>query len=501
VIARLKAEGSRAETSAGLGRDGQDTLAFLRPPRRPCDLGRLANYDVLGVIGRGGMGVVLKAVDPGLNRCVAIKILAPQWATSAAARQRFQREARAAAAVQHDHVVAVYAVDEADGLPYLVMEYVQGVSLEQRLERTGPLEVDEIVRIGMQTAAGLAAAHAQGLIHRDVKPANILLEHGVERVKLSDFGLARAIDDASLTQSGVIAGTPLYMAPEQARGLALDHRADLFSLGSVLYALATGRPPFRAASTVAVLRRVCEDTPRPIRDINPAIPDWLVEIIEVLHAKDPAQRFQTAAEVSELLGGWLAHLQNPRVMPQPDRRRPPRRPGGRRAWRRWAVLALLLGAVTGAASWWALSGLDLAGKKEEITVRPGPVAKAPVPDAPKQEVAPVLPVAPQQPRVALTGGKAMWGYGKRLTYQVHYRFEQGSPAGAVRWVWVVRSGNRILHEGLIAPAQEGTLEATPFQPAVGFIGPIETFLAVDRPIPGQPGFHRETVSNTLILMP
>ena len=155
-------------------------------------------------------------------------------------------------------MVAIHDVDEVDGLPYLVMEYVPGMSLQQHLEDGGPLELEEIVRIGMQTAAGLAAAHEQGLIHRDVKPANILLADGVGRVKLSDFGLARAADDAGLTQSGVIAGTPLYMAPEQAHGDPLDYRADLFSLGSVLYALCIGRPPFRAPTTMAVLKRVCD---------------------------------------------------------------------------------------------------------------------------------------------------------------------------------------------------------------------------------------------------
>src|SRR5205823_3462976 len=150
------------------------------------------------------------------------------------------------AAVRNEHVIGIYAVEEANELPYLVMEFVNGLSLQERLDRSGPLELQEVLRIGLQTAAGLAAAHAQGLVHRDVKPANILLENGVARVKLTDFGLARAVDDASLTQSGVLAGTPQYMAPEQAHGEPADHRADLFSLGSVLYAMCTGRPPFRA---------------------------------------------------------------------------------------------------------------------------------------------------------------------------------------------------------------------------------------------------------------
>ena len=227
------------------------------------------------VLGRGGFGIVLKAFDPALSRVVAIKVLAPQLAASAAARSRFAREARAAAAVVHENVVAIHAVDSWNGLPYLVMPYIAGRSLQERVDRDGPLAVKEILRIGMQTAQGLAAAHAQGLVHRDVKPSNILLENGVERVKLTDFGLARAVDDASLTQSGVVAGTPQYMSPEQARGEAVDHRSDLFSLGSVLYFMCTGHPPFRADSTPAVLRRVCDDRPRPLREVNPDVPDWL----------------------------------------------------------------------------------------------------------------------------------------------------------------------------------------------------------------------------------
>src|SRR5262249_38073633 len=154
------------------------------------------------------------------------------------------REARAAAAVRDDHVVAIHAVEDRGPVPYLVMEYVDGCNLETLVRRTGPLEVKEVLRIGMQVAGGLAAAHKQGLIHRDAKPANILLENGVQRVKLTDFGLARAADDASLTQSGVIAGTPTYMSPEQANGEPVDLKSDLFSLGSVLYELCTGRPAF-----------------------------------------------------------------------------------------------------------------------------------------------------------------------------------------------------------------------------------------------------------------
>ncbi len=295
-------------------------LGFLSPPNKPGQLGCLERYEVLEEIGRGGMGVVLKAFDPSLHRVVAIKVLAPQLATSGVARKRFLREARAAAAVAHDHIVTIHAVDEANGLPYLVMQYVAGKSLQDHLDKEGPLEPAEVLRIGMQTAAGLAAAHAHGIVHRDIKPANILLEEGVPRVKITDFGLARAMDDASLTQSGFVAGSPLYMAPEQARGEALDHRADLFSLGSVLYTLCTGRPPFRAANTLAVLRRVTEDAPRPIRETNPEVPDGLAAVIEKLMAKDPAERYPSAAEVVEVLGQQLAQMQHKDWVPPP---RPP----------------------------------------------------------------------------------------------------------------------------------------------------------------------------------
>jgi serine/threonine protein kinase len=287
------------------------SLAFLAPSGIPGSLGRLGPYEIKGALGRGGMGIVLRAHDPALDRPVAIKVLAPGLHAGALARRRFAREARAAAAVVHEHVVAIHAVDEWEGLPYLVMQYVAGKSLQERIDSGGPLGTEEILRIGMQAASGLAAAHAQGLVHRDVKPANILLENGVERVKLTDFGLARAVDDVCLTHSGVVAGTPQYMAPEQARAEPVDHRADLFGLGSVLYAMCTGRPPFQAESTPAVLRQVCDEQPKPVRQQNPDVPEWLAAVIEHLHAKDPGDRYQTASEVAEILGRGLAMLQEP----------------------------------------------------------------------------------------------------------------------------------------------------------------------------------------------
>src|SRR5262245_41565783 len=248
---------------------------LLAPPSHPEMLGRLGRYEVERLIGSGGYGIVFKAFDTELNRPVAVKILAPHLAGSGAARQRFAREARAAAAVVHEHVVAIHNVESDGAAPFLVMQFVAGESLQTRLDRQGPLALREILRIAHQTAAGLAAAHAQGLVHRDVKPSNILLEQGIERALLTDFGLARAADDASLTHTGYLPGTPHYMSPEQARGDAIDTRSDLFSLGSVMYAMCTGRPPFRADTSFGVLRRIPDTQPRPIREINADIPAWL----------------------------------------------------------------------------------------------------------------------------------------------------------------------------------------------------------------------------------
>jgi eukaryotic-like serine/threonine-protein kinase len=292
-----------------VARHGDTALDFLEPSTKPGSLGRLGHYEVLELIGRGGMGVVLRALDEKLHRVVAIKALAPALAVSGEARQRFVREARAAAAVTHDNVIAIHAVEDAGPVPYIVMQCIDGKTLQEKLDRAGPLGLKETLRIGLQIAEGLAAAHRQGLIHRDIKPANILMENGVERVKIIDFGLARAVDDASLTQSGMITGTPLYVSPEQARGEPVDHRSDLFSLGSVLYTLGAGHPPFQAETTIAVLKRVCEETPRPLNEINPNIPDWLQALIANLQAKNPAERYSSAKEVAALLSRCLAQLQ------------------------------------------------------------------------------------------------------------------------------------------------------------------------------------------------
>jgi len=268
------------------------------------------------------MGEVYRAYDPVLQRVVAVKVLAPHLARNAVARRRFVREAQAMAAVCHDHVLPIYAIESPMDQPRIVMQFVHGRSLQNKLDDEGPLPVREIVRIAMQTASGLAAAHAQGLVHRDVKPSNILLENGIERVRLTDFGLALAADEACSASARTIAGTPQYMSPEQARGESVDSRSDLFSLGCVMYAMCTGHSPFTADTVAAALHRVCDHQPRSVQDWNPDIPDWLVEIIDQLLKKSPADRNLTARQLTETLEQALARLQHPRTPPVPTDHEP-----------------------------------------------------------------------------------------------------------------------------------------------------------------------------------
>lgn len=293
--------------------------AMLGPTDDPHMMGRLGTYEIVALIGRGSTGIVFKALDRGLNRFVAIKMLMPCFAGNASARERFAREGRSIASVRDQHVVQVFAVSEHKGVPFIVMEYLPAGSLAQRISKEGQLQTIEVTRIGMQIATALAAAHEQGIVHRDVKPANVLLANGTNRALVTDFGLARLLDEASVTHSGAISGTPQFMSPEQAQGSTIDHRSDLFSLGSVLYAACTAQPAFRSETVFGVIKKVCESQPRPIHEINPRIDLWMCDLIDKLHQKDPEDRFQSAAEVASCLAAELAHAQAPATTPQPKR--------------------------------------------------------------------------------------------------------------------------------------------------------------------------------------
>lgn len=289
----------------------QQVLHLLAPTDDPNMLGRIGPYEISGVIGAGGMGIVLKGWDQSLSRVVAIKLMAPHLASSGVAKARFLREAQAAAGIIHPNVIDIYSVAEFGTIPYLVMPYLRGCSLQKRVQDEGPLATEDVLRIGLQVASGLAAAHAQGIIHRDIKPANILVGDGVDRAVITDFGLARSIDDVSLTKSGTLAGTPQYMSPEQARGERIDERSDLFSLGSLLYFLSTGQSPFRAETVYGILHKITSAALPDMREVQSSVPEWLQHLVSRLHALSPEDRFQSATVVANLLEQCLAHFQHP----------------------------------------------------------------------------------------------------------------------------------------------------------------------------------------------
>jgi tRNA A-37 threonylcarbamoyl transferase component Bud32 len=279
-----------------------ETFDFLAPPEEADEVGRLGGYRLLQLLGTGGMGMVFVAEDVSLKRKVALKVMLPMLAVRESSRRRFVREAQAAAAIQHDHIVTIHQVGEDRGVPFLAMQLLKGESLEERLQREPRPRIAEVLRIGHEIAQGLAAAHDQGLMHRDIKPANIWLESDTKRVKILDFGLARAVDaNAQLTQDGTIVGTPAFMAPEQARNLALDGRCDLFSLGCVLYLMCTGRHPFQGNDTIAMLLSVAMEQPVAPGAIRPDVPAAFSELIMRLLAKDPADRPASALMVIQAL--------------------------------------------------------------------------------------------------------------------------------------------------------------------------------------------------------
>jgi tRNA A-37 threonylcarbamoyl transferase component Bud32 len=291
-------------------RVGSEPLSFLKPPLQGDELGRLGDFRVLQLVGQGGMGIVFRAEDTRLGRVVALKVMRPQFASDSAARQRFMREARAMAALKNDHVVTVYEVGVANDLPFLAMEFLEGEALDSLQKKVGRLPLAQVVRIGRETAHGLAAAHARGLVHRDIKPSNLWLEAPAGRVKILDFGLARLSAEArQVSQVGLIVGTPAFMAPEQARGEAVDHRADLFSLGCVLYWLCTGQLPFKGTDVLSTLTALATEHPEPPNaisaDVAPALSDLIVELLH----KDPGRRpasSQVVADRMTAIGRGLA---------------------------------------------------------------------------------------------------------------------------------------------------------------------------------------------------
>lgn len=344
----------------------QVDLSFLAPSDDPAYIGKLHHFQIARVIGQGGMGIVLEAFDTHLHRSVAIKVLNPQFQQNEIARQRFCREGRAAAAIAHEHVVSMHQVAKAEEgeVAYLVMQLIEGDTLEDLLAAGQPLPPQDVARIAMQTAAGLAAAHLRGMVHRDIKPGNILIEKETGRVKLTDFGLARAADEVKLTSTGMVTGTPLYMSPEQAMGSTPDERSDLFSLGAVTYEMATGVSPFQAPTAVGVMKKVMDLEPEPPHRVNPSVSKPLSDLIMALLAKKPEARPHSAVEVTQALAsivnefGPISPLQVPAVAASEVKRLSGTHRTRQRRWFIASSLAALFGltCLVGAFAIWYSNG-------------------------------------------------------------------------------------------------------------------------------------------------
>src|SRR6202158_271598 len=277
---------------------------------------KLGPYEIVAPLGAGGMGVVYRARDTRLERTVAIKILPPHLSNDPILRQRFEQEAKTISSLNHPHICVLYDVGRQDGVDFLVMEYVEGETLAARLEK-GPLPLEQVLKYGVQIADALDKAHRSGVVHRDVKPGNIMLTKS--GVKLLDFGLAKAAVPLStgntltvaatraapVTEAGTIVGTFQYMSPEQVEGKEVDGRSDIFSFGSVLYEMVTGRRAFQGKSNLSVASAVLEMNPEPISTVQPLTPPALDRSIRVCLAKDPEARWQTARDL-ELELKWVA---------------------------------------------------------------------------------------------------------------------------------------------------------------------------------------------------
>ncbi len=345
-------------------------------------LQQLGDYRVVKLLGQGGMGAVFEAEDLQLQRRVAIKALLPKHAADPSARTRFLIEARAMAGLDNENIVPILHIGEEKGVPYFVMPLLAGETLEAKRRREGALQVSEILRIGISIADGLEASHRRSVVHRDIKPENVWLETKAGcspnefQVRLIDFGLAQnERQDIQLTQPGMFVGTPAYMAPEQANGLPATARSDLFSLGSVLYVLASGELPFPGATAIATLRAVAQQRAAPIGELRPDLPKALVAVIEKLHAKDPARRFATAADVAielrRIAEGPTSvnrtdHTRNAELGTRNYSRRV------RRSWRKLATGVLLVLAGFGICEAAGITHIRKAFKADPPAVATGP---------------------------------------------------------------------------------------------------------------------------------
>ncbi len=309
-------------------RPTDDATVTVEPKRREGPE-RIGRYLIEKLLGEGSMGRVYLALDPAIERRVALKVIHPHLLQSDQGREiveRFRREAKAAGRLSHANAVAVYDYGDDPAGAYIAMEYVEGKSLKEYLEERGRMELTQILELMTQLLDGLDYAHRHGVVHRDIKPGNIML-FADGRIKITDFGIAH-LDDSQLTRTGMMVGSPAYMAPEQCLGTTVDGRADIFAAGVVLYELLTGERPFAGQQGTTIVQRILFAEPDPPSKLNPLLPQALDRVVLTALAKKPADRFQDAAAFRKALEQAIAT------------------PGGVRSFRRWLMLMLLLSLVT-----------------------------------------------------------------------------------------------------------------------------------------------------------
>ena len=300
-----------------------------------------AGYRVERTIGQGGFAAVYLVRDLTLKRPLAVKVLSPDLVLSATARERFRREAETVAQLSHPHIVPLHFIGDADDVVYLAMAFVDGESLADRIAREGRLPVDEVARILREVASALDLAHRRGVIHRDIKPHNVLLERETGRSLVTDFGIARTAESVSLTATGMVVGTPTYMSPEQVTGGVVDQRADLYALGIVGWEMLVGNPPFGGATPTEMLMKRVAQPAEPVQKARPDTPPALAAVVDRCLEQDPEKRFASGAEIVRALGGVTPNAPQPTVeRPRPRRRLEP-----------WHVAAAFVALVAVTTLW------------------------------------------------------------------------------------------------------------------------------------------------------